>query len=63
MKRSYSTLTVLVADVLFASGLVAVQPAVVGVAASAAGGPLTFGLGVATFGLYIVDIGINGTSC
>ncbi|WP_243011860.1 RHS repeat-associated core domain-containing protein [Cryobacterium zhongshanensis] len=36
--------------------------AVVGVAASAAGGPLTFGLGVATFGLYLVDIGTNGTS-
>jgi len=37
--------------------------AVVGVTASAFGGPLTFGFGVATFGLYIVDIGLNGTEC
>jgi RHS repeat-associated protein len=37
--------------------------AVAGVIASTAGGPVTLGLGVAAFGLYIVDIGINRTAC
>lgn len=33
------------------------------IATSTAGGPVTFGLGAAAVGLYIVDIEINGTAC
>ena len=33
------------------------------IATSTAGGPVTFGLVVAAFGLYTVDIEINGTAC